>query len=270
VSLGALFAKHLRQAKPRALAAALSDAGLVPERKAYEAWLGGANHVEIDGARIAIGATPPAAPMPRDRWFDVCELAMMVQAGRSWLALRPAGRWQMRGFLDVAERGPRAVQIAPPYRALDPERIASGDELARCTNLTAGEATLYAWWFGKLLPHLYDWQSALEQLPAPVLRELWIASSKEWTSMKLSEDEAARIFVTPSTIDWEPSEVADDEMELPDQRRGMIRGEYTRDPEIGFRTAVLMQTGLLENVSAWSFLAEDVRLMSLIDRGAFR
>lgn len=270
MSLAVLFADHLRHTRPHALAGALTEAGRALEAQAYAGWLEGAQHITADDSRISIGAAPPADAKPGDRWFDVCELTLMIHAGRAWLATRPTARWQMAGFLAVAERGPRPVQIAPPYQALDPVRIASGDPLDRCTNLTAGEATLYAWWFGKMLPHLFDWQAAQEDLAPATLRELWMTSSKEWTSTKFSEDEAARIFVTPSTIDWDPAEVAEDEMALPEERRGMLRGEYTRDREIGFRTAVLLQTGLLRTVSAWNFLAEDLRLLSLLDRGAFR
>ncbi len=78
------------------------------------------------------------------------------------------------------------------------------------------------------------------------------------------------MFVTPSTIDWDPDEVLDSELEVPETRRGMIRGELTRERDISARTAVLLQTGLHQRISAWSFLAEDVMLASLLDRAKFR
>lgn len=275
MSLAELFTAHLRSPDRvrRDLAGALDAAGLALEARAYDAWCSRGGEVTGDGPwwgkRIAIAPTPPSASAG-ELWFDICELALMVHGGRAWLATRPTARWQMHGFLDASSRVPRAVQVAPPYRVLDPARIVPGDERARCTQLTAGEATLYAWWFGKMLPHLFDWQSAQATLPGALVRELWQASSREWTSTKLDEDEGARIFVTPSTIDWDPSEVVESEQALPEARRGMIRGELTRAPEIGFRTAVLLQTGLFETVSAWGSIAEDVRLASLLDRRLFR
>jgi hypothetical protein len=275
MSLAEQFAAHLRAPSrdARDLAAMLAGAGLALEARAYEAWCAGGTDIAAEGAwfgkRVAIAPRPPSAS-PGSLWFDICELALMVHAGRAWIATRPTARWQMHGFLDVSQRAPRTVQITPPYRALDPARLVAGDELARCTQVTAGEATLYAWWFGKMLPHLFDWQSAQETLPGAAMRELWLASAKEWTSTKLDEDEGARIFVTPSTIDWDPDEVLESEEALPHARRAMILGEHTRDASIGSRTAVLLQTGLFETVSAWQFIAEDVKLASLLDRNAFR
>jgi len=59
---------------------------------------------------VRIGAAPPDNASVGDRWFDVCEVAMMIHAGRSWLAMRPTARWQMRGFLAVAARTNAIVQ----------------------------------------------------------------------------------------------------------------------------------------------------------------
>jgi hypothetical protein len=275
VSLAELFAAHLRApSRPaRELVAALDAAGLANEARAYEAWCDGAREIAASdawfGRQIAIATRPPQANAG-DLWFDICELALMVHAGSAWLATRPTARWQMRGFLDASARAAREVQVAPPYHALDPARIVPGDERRRCTQLTEGEALLYAWWFRKVLPHLFDWRSAVTSLPATVMRELWYPSSKEWTATKLNCDEGARVFVTPSTIDWDPDEVVESELALPEARRGMIRGELTRDPEIGFRTSVLLQIGLLESVSAWWMIPEPIRLSSLLDRDAFR
>ncbi len=49
----------------------------------------------------------------------------------------------------------------------------------------------------------------------------------------------------------------------------MNRGEYTREPDINFRTAVLVG-GLLATATYWGSLAEDVKLVSLLDRRGFR
>jgi hypothetical protein len=115
------------------------------------------------------------------------------------------------------------------------------------------------------VPHLFDWQSAAEQLPPEQVKALWGHSEKEWTSMKLADDEAARVFVTPTTINEDPSEIAEDDA----RAASMIAGEYTHKHSIGFRTSVLVQSGLLQTVSSWHVLVEDVRLASLLDRSAF-
>ncbi|HTL37826.1 MAG TPA: hypothetical protein VL326_32065 [Kofleriaceae bacterium] len=276
MSLGDLFAAHLRAPShnARELVAALAGAGLEHEASAVDAWCSAKHEIASRGAwfgkHVPVSAVPPATAAAGDLWFDICELALMVCTGRDWLATRPMARWQMHGFLEAAPRVPREVQVKPPYRALDPARLLQGDELGRCTMLTAGEATLYAWWFGKSLPHLFDWQAAAEALPGTAMRELWLTSNKEWTSTKLDTDEAARIFVTPSTIDWDPDEVLDSELELPETKRAMIRGELTRERDIGARTSVLLQTGLHSRVTVWATIAEDVRLAALLDRSQFR
>jgi hypothetical protein len=275
MSLSESFATHLRAPSrtARELVGMLDAAGLAIEARCYAAWCDGVGDITGTGAwfgkRVAIAAHAPTASAG-ELWFDICELALMVHAGSSWIATRPTARWQMRGFLDTSARVPREVQVVPPYRALDPARIVTGDERRRCTQLTEGEGTLYAWWFRKMLPHVFDWRSAHEILPAAAMREMWYPSVKEWTSTKVNCDEGARVFVTPSTIDWDPDEVLDSEAALPEARRGMIRGELTRDADIGFRTAVLLQTGLLRTVSAWALIPEDIKLASLLDRDAFR
>jgi len=274
MSVGELFSAHLRgpERNVRGLQSALEGLGFANEAAAYGAWCAHDHEIVGQGAwfgrRIAIGAVPPTA-VDGELWFDICELALMIRAGRAWLSTRATRQWQMRGFLDVAQCEARAVQVAPPYLALDPERLLGVEERAICTRLTCGEASLYSWWFGKGLPHLFDWQAAQESLGS-AMRDLWMMSRKEWTSTKLDEDEAARIFVTPSTIDWDPDEVLESELGIPETKRGMVRGEFTREPDIGFRTAVSIESGLFEAVTYWGSLAENLKLTSLLNRRAFR
>jgi hypothetical protein len=273
MSLDELYAGYLRQAGSFDITAPLTDAGLVTEAALWRAWRDGVRTTSVGagpwaGRQAHLGSRPPPLSGVGDLWFDVCELMPMIHVGRAWLATRPVAAWQVSGFLAVAERAGREVQVSPPYVPLDRGRL-GGPAAARQTRISEGEATLYAWWFGKLLPHLFDWQSAEESLPGSAMRELWRDSAREWTSNRLADDESARVFVTPSTIQWDPGDVLEDELGRPEGRRSMIRGEYTRDPDIGFRTAVLIQTGILERVSAWHGIPEPVRLVTLIDRSAF-
>ncbi len=276
-ALGDAFSRYLRARDRSGLEDALTDglmaAGHELDAHLWQAWCQGGAAVSITGGPWAgrpahLGTAPPPSSRVGELWFDVCSLSPMIQVGRAWLCVRPAARWQLRGFLDAADVQPREVQVRPPYRALDRDRLL-GDGAGPATELTAGEATLYAWWSGMSLPHLFDWQSAAEHLGATA-DTLWGPLPREWTSTRLADDEAARIFVTRETIDLVPSEVAEEDVERPERDRIMIRGELTRDPTIGFRTAVTMQTGLFRTVSAWHTIAEDVVLGSLLDRSAFR
>ena len=265
MSLGAHFVRHLREPRggdTRGFADELAAAGLEIEARCYTAWVDRAGSVREGHPPIAIATTPPAGATAGDRWFDPCELALMVHVGRAWLATRPTARWQIHGFLDVATRAPREVQVEPPYKALDRARLApEGDELSRATELTAGEATLYAWFFHKMLPARFDWQSAAEELPRGTLATLWAHSSIEWISGQVATDEGSRLIITRDTIDDELDEEEEDER--------LVRGEYTRDKKIGFRTAVPIQTGLLTNPTSWHILPEPIKLTSFVDRPAF-
>jgi hypothetical protein len=271
---GDAYVSYLKAQDRRACAQSLDDmlvaVGRGDEAVLWRAWCAGESRAKLaSGAwrdrAVHLGMSPPRSAAIGDLWFDVCEVSLMVHAGRAWLGTQPTARWQMRGFLDVAERAPRAVQVRPPYTALDPKRLYDSAD-GPVSNLTTGEATLYAWWFGKTVPHLFDWQSAAEHLPREQVKALWGTSEKEWTSMKLANDEAARVFVTPATIDEDPSEIAEDDA----RASSMIAGEYTHLPLLGFRTSVLVQSGLLQTVSSWHVLVEDVRLSSLLDRSSFR
>ena len=267
MSLGAHFVRHLRDPRAgdtRGFASELVAAGLELEARCYTAWVEHAPSVPEGHPPIAIATTPPPDATAGDRWFDPCELTLMLHVGRAWLATRPTARWQMHGFLEVSTRAVREVQVEPPYKALDPARLdPGGDETARATELSAGEATLYAWFFNKMLPNRFDWQSADENLPEGTLATLWAHSSVEWISGRVESDEGSRLIITPDTIDEDPDENDDDDERL-------VRGEYTRDKKIGFRTAVLIQTGLLANPSSWHILPEPVKLTSFVDRPAFR
>jgi hypothetical protein len=279
-ALGEAFSQYLvagdRGGLEDSLTNGLIAAGHDLDAQLWQAWCESGGAVTIATGpwarrRAHVGVMPPRSAKVGELWFDVCSLSPMVQVERSWLCARPTARWQLRGFLDAADIQPREVQVRPPYRALDRERLLGGGagDHGPAANLTAGEATLYAWWFGMSLPHLFDWQNAVEHLGAAA-DALWGPAAREWTSTRLADDEAARVFVTRQTIDLVPSEVADKDADRPESDRIMIRGELTRDPTIGFRTAVTMQTGLFRSASASHAIPEDVKLGSSLDRSAFR
>ncbi len=261
MGLGALFARYL--ADPRAtapaLATALEEGGLELEARCCRAWGDHQGELQDGSTPITLGIAPPTNAVPGDRWFDPTDLAVMLHVGRSWLATRPVARWQVQGFCDTATFVPRAVQVEPPYVAFERARLLpQGDELAAATALTNGEATLYGWYFGKCLPSRFDWVSAAEELPNGTIARLWGDSVLEWCAAQPSDDEGARFAVTRENF-------AND----PDDDPTILHGEYTRDRSIGFRTAVVLQLGLLERPASFHALVEPVALTSWVERRSF-
>lgn len=252
MTLAARYIDHLRAPRQHAaeLAGELATAGLTVEAGCVRAWSKGDELVD----NISVTATPPREAEVGASWFDPCDLTIHVHTGRSWLATRPVARWQMAGFLAVAERQPRAVQVEPPFTAFDPARLVPGDETARCTEVTHGEAQLYAWYLRKGLPDWLEWQLVAEE-HAELLSRLHL--TREWCSGAM-DDEAARIVIAPATITSDPDETPE-----------MIRGEYTRDLAIGFRPSILLQIGLLPTVTSWGLNVEPVKLAALVDRARF-
>jgi hypothetical protein len=215
---------------------------------------------------VHLGVSPPRSAEIGDLWFDVCEVSLMVHAGRTWLGTRPTGQWQMRGFLDVAERTLCEVLTNPPHTTLDRDRLLSGVDESAAADLTCDEATQYAWWFGKTVPHLFDWQSAAEYLPPEQVKALWSGRAKEWTSLKFADDDPARIFVTPSTINENPRTSAED-----DTRAAlMIARDDTHKWNIGFRTSVHIEQGRLHAAPSSQPAVEGIGLASRLDRSSFR
>ncbi|MFT3700335.1 MAG: hypothetical protein QM831_44735 [Kofleriaceae bacterium] len=253
MTLAAQYIEHLRspRSNAKALAEALDVAGLAVEAKLVLAWAVGDELVDD----VSIGAVPPADAATGSRWFDPCDLAIHVNIEGAWLALHPVARWQMRGFLAVAQRESRQVQVAAPYVAFDEARLVPpGDDLARCTEVTHGEATVYAWWLRKYLPHWLDWQTMAEEHPELLAR---FGLGREWCNGDPNDD-GARITISLSTIDLDADETPE-----------MQRGEFTRDLAIGFRTSVSHQVGLLPNIGSWEQVVEPVKLAALIDRSRY-
>lgn len=256
------------RANAAAMATALRSAGHEQEATCLVAWAADES-VVLGDREVTLAAKMPIEIVPGGFWFDVAELTLSVQTGRAWISTRPTPRWKMRAFLALAPIEKREVQVVPPYRALDPERLLAGPENGRVTNVSHGEALLYSWWFGKSLASLLSWQEALENLPSDLVATLWEGSTKEWVSYAVDRDEGARVFATPSTLTLDPDEIAEEEAERPEKEHRMIRGEWTHEPDIGFRTSVLQQLGLFADVSSFRILAENVGFSSVLDRAPF-
>ncbi len=203
----------------------------------------------------------PQAPEAGDVWLDVCELTPMLLLPRAapenpsdyapgvlerlgpfvaWLSLRPVARWQLGGFLARARFAPRNVQITPPVRAFDPERLLAGEETDPVTAILPGEAILYASWFWKGLGGRDDWEAAGAALSAEELAALWGPLRREWAG---SVTEGLYSVVTPDTVDVDPDDAYDEDPELTDPDR-IVYGELETPADVGLRTHVNTQAGL--------------------------
>lgn len=274
-----------------ALAGELEHAGHVLEGVLLERWGAGSAVTQVDledyvwsGHRAWIGATLPEAPAAGDLWLDVCELVPMILLPRqiegdpseyapgvlerltpfvSWLSLRPVAKWQFGAFLELARLARHRVQIEPALRTLDPERILAGSELEPVTGVTPDEAALYATWLGKGKADLDDWRAAAACLRPEELGALWGPLRREWAG---AVDDGLYVVVTPETLDVDPDEAleADPELQRPDR---LVYGELEAPEDVGFRTSVSTQLGLLR-ATADPLSILDVQLLDVLHRDA--
>lgn len=273
------------------LARELQRVGHVLESFLLERWAAGEAVTEVDledfvwsGRRAWIGAMLPEAPAAGDLWFDVCEVVPMILLPRqiegdpseyapgvlerltpfvSWLSLRPVAKWQFGAFLELARLARRPVQVEPPFRVFDPERILAGNELEPLTRVTAGEAALYATWLGKGKADLESWRTAAAFLRPEELAALWGPRRREWAG---DVDEGLHVVVTPETFDVDPDELLEDDPELQAPSR-LVYGELEAPEDVGFRTSVSTQLGLFR-ATADPLSILDVQLIDVLRRDA--
>ena len=250
----------------------------------------GPSEVQIDiedsvwrGFRARLGPQLPQPEKAGDIWFDTCELMPMIllpsepllpdeeytpealariSPFEAWMALRPVANWQYAAFLSLARFGPREVQLAPKFRMLDPARIVQGDEIGPTTNLTESEAEMYAHWFGKSVCGHGEWQAASHLLTPEQMEALWNGLSREWGG---TFQEDVTVVVTPTNINLDLMEAWDSEAER-DSADKIFYGEWSKSPNIGFRTRVLYETGLLSSAGANPTSFDNVQLLDVLKR----
>lgn len=241
------FIHHLRTGAPAdaaALAPALLDAGYLLEGTfiSHSGWCEGVE--PWSDRRIFIGRQPPNDASLGELWLDTVEVTAMVFVEepargtahlpkRVWLSLRPVARWQFQGFMAVAKIVSRQVQIAPRgLRSYDPARLHGGSELDPMTNMTQGEATLYTYWFGKVLAGRNKWAAAARTIGDRV-ESLWSPGLREWTGEEFNEEHRVRI----SARDWQLDLVEQYHARGEEEDAGVIVGEFDFDEDTGLRTA---------------------------------
>ena len=154
-----------------------------------------------------VGLALPTAAEPGDVWLDTVELMPMVLYARDsgepfgWLALRPVERWQFGAFLNVAPWSGSTRRIGD-VKPMDARRLLAGDEHAPITHVLRDEASVYAMWFGKSIPHRVDWQLAAEALGPGELDRMW-GPVREWAD---AEYDGAYRVVDAELIDFDPDD----------------------------------------------------------------
>ncbi len=132
---------------------------------------------------------------------------------------------------------------------MDPKRLLAGDENAPVTNILRDEASLYAQWLGKAIPHRVDWQIAAESLDTS---RLW-GPVREWAD---SEYDGAYRVVDAELIDFDP----DDE-----DPPALVLHWTDAPPDVGFRTFVRASSGLY--TTSFETPALGLKIRKLAPRG---
>lgn len=236
--------------------------------------------------RIWVGAIPPRTAQAGDIWFDIYEVMPMILVPRdpediagippamllsmtpyhSWMATRPVAQWQFQTFLALSTKAPQICQIAPPFQLLSAQRIIHNRaDQAIVTNVTRDEALLYSMWFHKGLPSRESWRLALNTLANEDMKTLWDHSTKEWVMDRLPSDEGARLAVTPESITIVLDEEDDDDVYTTASEKGILYGEWGFSPDIGFRTSVHMQLGLIQ-IEQQGFAVDNIRILDQVKR----
>jgi hypothetical protein len=220
------------------------------------------------GRHIFIGPTLPQGA-PGDLWFDVVGLDVMQRLERSWFSLEPVRTYAVRAFLRVAQFVPQpgSLRQAPAFGHL-PEnhelRDATGLTQARLRSRPGGLASI-----ARTSSTIKRAEEALDPAEDFKLRSpVFTRGLGEWTSSRAG-DETARIALRPATV-WDE---ADSHLDEPDGKRPRMVYDASSAPEdVGFRTAVSVQVGLITRLTAGApslVLAEDRTLESVLDRAGF-
>lgn len=236
--------------------------------------------------RAYLGLGLPTRAETGDLWFDPCELATMILIPREqpdpeegpispecierltpfvgWMSLRPVAQWQFHAFLELARFAPRRVEVGPKFKLLDDSRLIQGPEYAPVVNVTCGEAEMYASWFGKGLADREIWQAANDYLTQDEMSVIWGPTGGEWGGSSFIAEGYVEV-VTRQNLHLDPMEEWDSG-ESPEFGPRIIYGEWSKRPDVGFRTAVSTQIGLLNSTSPSPTSFDDVSVVSPLKR----
>ncbi|CUS06212.1 protein of unknown function [Candidatus Promineifilum breve] len=215
------------------------------------------------GRKAFVGPLLPVNAMPGDLWFDTCEISAMIMLPaesldpreryapsvisswsplHGWMSLRPVANWQFAVFLMHARLVPRVVQLPPPFLILDMGRLLKGRQEDPVTDSACSEAGLYTRWLGKGLCDLSEWQAALRLLGEADAARLWGPLQGEWGG---NYDEEVCAVIRPTDFKREWLEI-EDETGISPERRTFF-SEWQIPPQVGLRTRVLSQFGLIQS-----------------------
>ena len=211
------------------------------------------------GHRRQAGPRLPTDAAPGDLWYDVVELTPMVLlpgpdptvvGSRRWVSVHPVYVWQFRTFLRLADWRVAGRYFLTVNDLLAPERFNNQRAFDYVTDVYFEEALAYARWLGKFLARQFDLQAARDFLTAPELEELLPPNLRLWDEVEPTGSEFTRAAIGRDTLDKDADEESElresgENVALPDR---MLYEEWDHEPNVGFSTMVLAQTGLLTDL----------------------
>jgi hypothetical protein len=243
-SLVARFTEYLKAGADKAnapgLAAALGANGYPMEADLLnrDGWTDGIAGAGVwSNRKVFVGRRPPLDATIGELWLDVVEVTPMVLVEepargtalpprKMWMSIRPVARWQFRAFAVTAPLVGRKVQVAPRLKPMDPTRL-DGDDAVPMTDVTFGEGCLYAWWLGKWLADVNQWEATERSLGAGEIAAMWDSGVHEWGGYGGDEDARVRI----SASNWRT--YLDD---YGSAEGDILVGAYTHYRDTGLRT----------------------------------
>ncbi|MGH2461500.1 MAG: hypothetical protein ACRDIY_21805 [Chloroflexota bacterium] len=262
-----LYRRYLASGLDPAVAGQLADVlervGLTDVSLALSAYLRSGSGARFQlptglwaGHRCQAGPLLPTDAEPGDLWYDVVELTPMVLlpgpdparvGSRRWVSLHPAYVWQFRTFRKLVDWRVASRYFLTVKDLLAPERFVVQGAFDDVANIYFEEALAYARWFGKFLARQFDLQAARDFLPPREFEALLPAGLRLWDEVEPVGSEFTRAAIGRDTLDLD----ADAESELRASGENvslsdrMLFEEWDHEPNVGFSTMALAQTGLL-------------------------
>jgi hypothetical protein len=263
----------------REMCRVLDHSGLHNESKALDAYLEARTissrqlgELYWDQRKCFSGTYPPSKPEPNDVWFDVVELTPMILIPRGdgddrsldrafWIAMHPVYQWQFNGFLECVEVGRKLIEFpsAPDY--LSTERFEGVDPTKFVTDVYQDEALAYVHWFGKYTTDSFELIDARRFLNAGEFSLILPPGMRLWEEAEFPASEFVRPAFGADTLNKDQKDQynefllreSGENKNLPNR---VLYEEWERRKDIGFCTCVLLELGLMEDLTSGTIFFE--------------
>jgi hypothetical protein len=283
--LGKAFQEYLQsglnKGTAKEMCRVLDHSGLHNESKALKAYLdaqtissGRSRELYWDQRKCISGLYPPSNPEPNDVWFDVVELTPMILIPREndedddqsldrlfWIAMHPVYQWQFNGFLGCAKMGRKLIQVPSTPDYLSAERFDGVDPMKFVTDVYQDEALAYVHWFGKYLCDHFELTDARRFLNDNEFSLILPRGMRLWEEMEFPASEFVRRAFGADTLNTDHKDQYNEFLlresgeneSLPNR---VLYEEWERRKDIGFCTCVLLELGLMEDVTSGTIFFE--------------